>query len=66
MLEVGMIVFVASLGITGVITAIRRGMRTTDILMNCSATDGAELPDYVEIDGNIQVHPSRVTRVKEN
>lgn len=63
-----MVVVLVGSGVVGVITAIRRNRYASDGLPGaegeCENNPKTKLPDYVEIDGDIQVHPSRVRRVK--
>lgn len=65
MFEIGMLVLIVGTGVVGTITAIRKGMTTGDVMgsTHCDNNPDTPLPDYVEIDGNVQVHPSKVKKV---
>ena len=65
MFEIGMVVIIVSTGMIGVITAIRRSVNASDNMqgaLDCDINPKNKLPDYVELDGEVQVHPSRVEK----
>lgn len=65
MIAVGVVVIVVGSGLIGVVTAIRRGVKAHDSIP-CNDDGGTPLPDYIEIDGFVQVHPSKVREYKES
>ena len=67
--KIGTLVQVISTGYKGVITSIRIGASASDGLHGCMHgfcpyNPKAKLPNYIEIDGWIQIHPSRVRRIQ--
>ena len=63
-MKVGQCVQIRSTGYKGVITSIRIGAKATDGMILYHDRARTSLPDYIEIDGYIQVHPSRVRSVR--
>lgn len=66
-MEIGTVVVIITTGFVGTITAVRYGVRAQDALRNCNPNPSATpLPDYIEIDGYIQIHPSKVIQCNSN
>ena len=68
-MNIGQRVRIISTGYEGVITSIRIGASASDGLHGCyngfcPYNPRAKLPNYIEIDDFIQIHPDKVRRVR--
>ena len=65
-MRVGDKVCIISTGYVGRITSVRYGAYASDGMqganIHCDKNPRTKLPDYIEIDGHIQVHPDKVAR----
>ena len=61
-MKIGQRVRIIHTGYEGVITSIRIGANASNGLWkgHCEHNPKAKLPDYIEIDNHIQIHPDKV------
>ena len=65
MFYIGAVVILLGSGYIGVVTAKRIGQVVWKNREHCDYNPEVPLPDYIEVDNNIQVHPSRVRLYKD-
>ena len=66
-MKIGDKVRIRSTGYEGIVTAIRKNLIPSDLITDgrfCEHNSKNKVPDYNEIDGHIQVHPSKVEVIR--